>query len=315
MLTTRNLDNIKLKKRTALVLPFMSCSAKLPVLLVFASAFFLRFKVLFLVLLYFMSIILGIIVSSINAKINKNTENNYFILELPKYRLPKFKRLVGVAFSHIKSFVLKVGSVILVSSIIIWILQNFSFDFKFVAGDNEHENMLASISNFLYPIFKPLGFSSSLVVAVLLSGLIGKEMVISTIGILNSVSISGLSIQESISLATSPVNFTIQTAIAFIVFVMLYSPCISVFEVTSRELGYKFALSTFAFQFALAYLISYIVYSIVTKNIIVILILALIVLALFIGFVLKLSRRTNKPCIIGGCYGCNKSCGSRGESL
>ena len=308
LITTRNMENQKLKRRTALILPFMSCSAKLPIFLVFASAFFTKAKVLFIIGLYFFSIIVGIIISALANKLSKNNNDDYFILELPKYRLPRISKLIKDSFGHIKNFIIKVGTIVLISSTIIWILENFSIDFRYVGGDNSTGNILSSIASLIYPIFKPLGFSSCYVVVVLLSGLIGKEMVVSSIGILNSVVITGLTVSESIVLSSSPVNFTIASAISFITFILFYSPCISAFEVASKELGYKFALFSFAFQFIVAYLLSFIVYSLLIKNIVVILLLSIIILAIIVRFMLKSKKHKNKNCGYGRCYGCNQSC-------
>ena len=307
LITTRNLDNEKLKKRTALILPFMSCSAKLPIFLIFASAFFVKFKVLILIALYFFSIVIGIIVSAVNNKINKHQNDEVLILELPKYRLPRLSNLLKSVYINIKHFILKIGTVILISSTIIWILQCFTIKFEYVGYNYEGDNILKSISSVIYPIFRPLGFSSSLVIVVLLSGLIGKEMIISCIGLLNGVAASGIGISESIQLLSSPVYFDINSAISFILFVLLYTPCISTFEVMGKEIGYKFAIKSFIFQFIIAYIVSYIVYGLLTKNLIVILLLC-IVLALSILFVIKSCRKNKSICGLGSCYGCNKTC-------
>lgn len=305
VLTTRNMDNIKLKKRTAFLLPFMSCSAKLPIFLVFASAFFMRAKVLVLVGLYLFSILVGILVAFLSSKLFKDSNQEYFILELPKYRLPKFSKLMKDVWVSVKHFVVKVGTIILLSSSIIWILENFSTSLKFLEEGEQSENLLSAIAGWIYPIFKPLGFSSSLVVVVLIAGLIGKEMVVSSIGILNSVNVTGLSIAESIALISSPVSFTFASAMSFLVFTLFYSPCISAFETTSKELGYKFAITSFIFQLVVAYLLSYIVYNLLSKNIAVIVICLLIVLAL-VAFIMIKYRKQNK--CGGNCNGCNRLC-------
>lgn len=308
LITTRNMDNYKLKKRTALILPFMSCSAKLPIFLVFASAFFVKYKVLFIILLYFLSIIMGILVSTIASKISKNKESDFFLLELPKYRIPRISKLLKDVLKHAITFIIKVGTVVLISSAIIWVLQSFTLDFRYISENNSGNNILSNIANLIYPIFKPLGFSSCYVVVVLLSGLIGKEMVVSAIGILNSTLITGLTVAESLLITTNPVTFNLASAVSFVIFILFYSPCISAFEVASKELGTKFALFSFVFQFVIAYLLSFVTYSIFTKNLAVIFVLVTIILALFVRFMLKLKKHKNIKCKSGSCYGCNQSC-------
>ena len=315
LITTRNMDNEKLKKRTAFVLPFMSCSAKLPIFIVFASAFFQKSKVLVLVGLYFFSILIGVFVSWLLCKLSKVKTQDVFILEIPKYRLPRLKSVISNVLQNVKSFIWKVGTVILISSSVIWILTNFTISFEYIGASADTNNMLISISNVIYPIFKPLGFSSSLVVVVLLSGLIGKEMVVSTIGILNSVSITGLTIAESILLSSSPVSFSIHSAISFLVFTLLYSPCISAFEVASKEIGYKFAITSFIFQFMIAYLVSFLAYAMLEYKLARILLFVVIVLAFVVGFVVKSKKQTKTTCGYGGCYGCNQICGGTRKTI
>lgn len=309
LITTRNMDNDRLKKRTAFILPFMSCSAKLPIFIVFASAFFQKSKVLVLIGLYFFSILIGVLVSTILTKVSKITSENVFILEIPKYRIPRISQLMSNVLLNVKNFLLKIGTVILISSSVIWILQNFTITFKYIGINGNETNILESIAGVIYPIFKPLGFSSSLIVVVLLSGLIGKEMVISTIGMINSVSLTGLTIAESILISSSPVNFTINSAITFLVFTLLYSPCISAFEVASKEFGYKFALTSFIFQFVVAYFISFVIYSVLQYNLARLLTFIVIVLALVVRFVIKSKKQKKSTCGYGSCYGCNQSCG------
>lgn len=306
IITTRNMDNLELKKRTAFILPFMSCSAKLPVFLVFASAFFFKFKVVALVGLYFLSIMIGIIVSCVTGKLSKNTKQEYFIMEIPKYRFPKVSKLIKNSLESIKHFITKVATVILISSIVIWILQSFSIKLDYIAG-TDAPNILDSIAIFIYPIFKPLGFSSSLIVVALIAGLIGKEMVVSTIGMINKVQLTGLSVAESIAIASSPIHFNFASAFGFVVFTLLYSPCISALEVTNKEFGIGFTLKSFFFQLLIAYMCSFICYKLASGSRAMILITVCLILALFIFSMLKYKRYRKGICK-ENCYGCNRVC-------
>jgi len=313
VLTTRNMDNIKLKKRTAFLLPFMSCSAKLPIFLVFASAFFGKAKVIGIICLYFLSIIIGLIVSFISVKFQKNKQitDNYFIMELPKWRLPDYRKVIKDTSHQIVNFLVKVGTIILLSSIVIWLLMSFSIDFKYL-GDNAigKGSILDAVAEFLYPIFRPLGFISPYVVVVLLSGLVGKEMVISSIGIINNIEHTGLSIAESLLLKSSPVHFSLASCISFLVFSLLYPPCESALVTIKKEIGTKFMLKSLVFQLLVAYLFSFIFYSIASGSKLFVVMLYIIIVAILFSFVIKFKRKQNCACSLEKCNDCNKLCGN-----
>lgn len=308
MMTTRNMDNSELKKRTAFVLPFMSCSAKLPIFLVMISAFFSEYKVLILLGLYLLGILVAIISSSIMNKISKNNHKNNFIMELPKYRFPSIKKLLGDTAQSAKHFLTKVGSVILLSSIVIWMLMSFSGNFEYLGGESvSPDSILANVANFIYPVFKPLGFTSPFVVVALLAGIVGKEMVVSTIGILNGVEALGISVAESICLASSPINFSFASAISFALFVLLYPPCESALVVAKREVGTGFMFKSLCFQLSIAYIVALIGYQ-VCKNPRVLYGICFVIIVAIITYLVIKSKRKQKCGICEGCNDNNRVC-------
>ena len=309
MMTTRGMDNPKLKKRTAFVLPFMSCSAKLPIFLVIASAFFAEHKVLVILGLYFLSIIVGIFVSAISAKISANQADNYFLMELPKYRFPSIKKILGDTWRHVLSFLTKVGTIILLSSTVIWMLMSFSPSFEYLGAEGSVErSILGALGNLIFPLFQPLGISSAMTVVAILTGFVGKEMVVSTIGIVNGVHEAGMSVAESICLVSSPIHFSFASALSFAVFILLYPPCESAFVATKREFGWKFAGASVGFGFLMAYVMSFVVFHIALGSRWMMIMLGAILLAIIIRLVIKFKHREKqKSCEV--CNDCNKLCG------
>lgn len=307
LLTTRALDNINLRKRTALIVPFASCSAKLPVYALICSAFFTKHKALMVFLMYVLGIAVGLGVSAIASKVSKKKDNT-FIMELPPLRVPTIKKTIKNLFTNVNNFIKRVGGTLIICSVIVWILSNISFSFKYVT--NVKDSILYTIANFIYPIFKPLGFSSPLIVVALIVGIIAKEMVVSCLAISNGV-VGNLSVlATSLTLSTSVVHFTPASAVSFLVFILLYSPCISAISVTAKEIGAKFALFVFVFQFMLAYSCSFVAYflsSLLCTGKILEFFIVIIVLALIIFAVLKCIHKKRKCKTCKGIY-CGKTC-------
>lgn len=301
MLTTRALDSQNLRKRTALVVPFASCSAKLPVFALICSAFFAKHKALMVFFMYFLGILVGILVSVIAQRITQKSETN-FVMELPPLRLPTIKKTLINLYTNVLNFIKRVGGTLIVCSLLVWIFSNLSFSFSYVT--DVQDSILYVVANAVYPIFKPLGFSSPLVVVALLVGIVAKEMVISCLAISNGV-VGNLSLlATSLTLSTSPIHFDAASAVGFLVFILLYSPCLSAISVTAKEISKKFALFVFVFQFALAYCCAFLFKTVtqlfVNGKIFEGIIICLIV-ALAIIFVLQYKKNKCKICNGASC--------------
>ena len=261
-MTCRNLEDKNSKIKTAMLSPYISCTAKIPIYTVICGAFFFKFQLLVIILLYVLSVIVAMIVSLILEKTVLKSGEQSFIMELPPYRLPKFSRILKVVVSNIKSFLLRVGTLIVSFSIIIWILQ--SCDFKFCY--NPQNSILKTICTFFAPIFTPLGFGSWGAVACLLCGVVAKEVIVGTMGIINNISSDELNanmlISQSLLLSTSAFSLNTSSALSFLVFSLLYMPCVSTIGVMKKEIGFKWTLFAVLIQFVIAYLISFITYKI-----------------------------------------------------
>ena len=182
IMTSRNLDNKNLQKRTSILLPFMSCSAKLPIFAVIASTFFAKYKALVVFSLYLFAILLMVVVALIFSKKDKEQEEQTFLLEMPKYRAPSLSKVLKNALTAGKNFIVRVGGAIVLSSVVIFMLYNFSFKFQYV-GQNSENSVLYVLAKLLSWIFKPLGFGSVGATIAIFSGFVAKEMVVSSLAI------------------------------------------------------------------------------------------------------------------------------------
>ncbi len=250
IMSARTLESEKDRKLTALIVPFMSCNARLPVYALFASALFVSNQSSVIFFLYS----LGILVAFIIALIFKNTlfkkDEEPFIIELPEYKLPEWKNLLLHTWEKGKGFLKKAGTIIFAVSVVIWFLSNFN-----TSGMTDiNSSFLASIGDFISPIFKPLGFGTWQNSVALLTGLMAKEVVIGTLGVLYSGDLV-MQIAE---------NFTVASGISFLVFTLLYTPCVSVIAVMKKEFGRTFAIFSVVYQFLVAWIVSFSFYSILT---------------------------------------------------
>ena len=245
--TSSNLTNKKAQNKLVLLTPNISCSAKLPIYLVIGSAFFGAKNIFVILGLYLLGILILVLQAVFFNKLNPTQET--FILEFPKLRVPRLKSVVFNCLKTAVNFLLKVGSTILVFSFVIWFLSHFSLNLHFTYDISQ--SILKNISMLISPIFAPLGLNSWGVVACLVSGLVAKEMVLSSICLLNGVGIESL----QLSLSNGAVSFNTHTAIIFLIFCLIYTPCMSTYAVQKSISGRRVALTSMILQFATAYIV------------------------------------------------------------
>lgn len=248
IMSARTLESEKDRKLTALIVPLMSCNARLPVYALFASIFFPQKETMIVFSLY----LLGIGIAFLIGLLFKNTifkkDEEPFIIELPEYKLPQLKTLATHTWEKGKGFLKKAGTLIFSVSVIVWFLSNFNF----TGMVDMNESLLASIGKFLAPLFAPLGFGTWEAAVSLLTGLMAKEVVIGTMGV-----IFGENLQ-----AILPNYFTTLSAYSFLVFVLLYTPCVSVLGAMKKEYGTKMVLFSVSYQLVLAWVVSFLAYNI-----------------------------------------------------
>ena len=310
IMTARNMDNKNSKIKTALICPYMSCSAKIPIYTVVGGAFFGASNIFVIMALYLLGVVVAILISKILDKTILKSKNQTFILEFPPYRRTSFKRVGKILWKNSKAFLIKVGSIMIAMNVIVFILSSFTFTFQFVR-DGEG-SILQTIGKFLAPIFVPLGFNNWAIVSALLAGLVAKEVVVSSIAMFNGVDASALRlISESILLPTSVVYFSSHASVlSFLVFCLLYTPCLASMSMMSEEIGKKWTLIGIGIELISAYIISFIVYNLafaveIFGAPIIFAILSLVIILCATIFVVKFIR--HKKCT-KDCLNCRKKC-------
>ena len=246
VMSARTLPSERDRKMTIILIPFMSCSAKLPIYALFSAAFFPKYAALVMTGLYILGILIGIVLALISKTTSFKGEAVPFVMELPNYRMPSFKNTVRLLWDKSKDFLTRAFTVIFLASIVIWFLQTFNFHLEMVDGSKD--SMLSVIAGFISPIFAPLGFGNWKITTSLITGFMAKESVVSTISVL----IGGTKALTSV--------FTLRSALSFLVFCLLYTPCVAAISAVRRELGGKWAAGVIILQCSVAWLASGAVY-------------------------------------------------------
>ena len=249
IMSTRTLSSERDRKMTILLTPFMSCSAKLPIYSLMVSTFFARkYQVLVMVGLYVFGIICGILYALVLNKTKFKGEPVPFVMELPNYRLPSAKSVVQLLWEKAKGFLQKAFTIIFAATIVIWFLQ--TFDARFNVAKSAENSLLAAIGNLAAPLFAPLGFGDWRVATALITGFTAKESVVSTLNILLGGSTAGVSAM-----------FTPFSAVVFLVFTLLYTPCVAAIATVKREMGGAKAATLIAVsQCVIAWVVAFVVH-------------------------------------------------------
>lgn len=248
IMTARTLESEKDRKLTALLIPLMSCNARLPVYSIFAAVYFPNSIGLVVASLYFLGILLAFILGIIFKHTIFKNEEEPLLIELPEYKLPSLKNLLNQLYEKTKSFLIKAGTLIFAMSIILWFLSNFNFS----GMTDVNDSILASVGGFIAPIFKPLGFGNWQSSVSLLTGLIAKETVVSSMSVIFAGDLQVM----------LPLHFTSLSALSFLVFVLLYTPCITVVGTMKKEFGAKLTLFSVTYQLVLAWIVAFLVFNI-----------------------------------------------------
>lgn len=267
IMATRTLEDEKSRRLAITLMPFMSCGARIPVYAVFVGAFFAESQATTTFSIYMLGIIIAMLSSIVLNKTVFKGEAPPFVMELPPYRFPTLKAIVIHTWEKAKGYLVKVGTILLTMTVVIWFCQTFSFSLQMV--DDPVDSIFGIIGSWIAPLFTLNGFGVAAstgavhwqIGAALLTGLVAKEAVVSTLGILY--------INEALEELTSALGialsayFTPLSAYALMVFVLLYAPCFAAIATAKKELGsWKWTLFTVAFQCGVAWLVSMIVYQV-----------------------------------------------------
>lgn len=254
VMATRTLSSERDRRMTIMLTPFMSCSAKIPIYGVFSAAFFPEHAALVMIGLYLAGILAGIIIALIFDKTVFRGRPVPFVMELPNYRFPSAKSVLLLMWDKAKDFLQRAFTVIFVATIIIWFLQ--SFDSRLNVVTDSADSLLAMIGQWLAPLFAPLGFDDWRIPTALITGFSAKEAVVSTLGVLMGTSMEGL--ETALGTLFTPIS-----AISFLVFTLLYTPCMAAVAAVKRELESGFLAACVALmQCVIAWIAAFGVYQI-----------------------------------------------------
>ncbi len=313
ILTARNMEDENAKRKTALLTPYMSCSAKFPIYVCLGGAFFGVNNIFVILGLYILGVVVAISMSSIYERTILKSKEQSFILEFPPYKIVNLKQILKVFFQNAKLFLTRVGTLIIAMNVIVWLLGNFSFSFKYIGNSNSETSILQCLGKVLAPIFAPLGFGSWGLVSALIAGLIAKEIIISSIALFNHVDASNIvEFQNSLRNPNSIVNFVGPSSVlSYLVFCLLYFPCLASVGVLYKEIGKKWTIYGVLMQFLVAYFITMFIYNIAKavelfgalKVVLVLLAILIVVIS-----VLLIVKKIKKKDTCGNCLNCPKNC-------
>lgn len=252
VMSSRTLENEKDRRLTIMLIPFMSCSAKMPIYSLFIAAFFGASRGLAVCSIYLLGVVVAILCAFLLQKTVLKGGHAPFVMELPPYRLPTAKTLSLHVWEKLKDFLTEAGTVLLGASVVVWALQYFNFSFQHVQDSSQ--SILGLIGAAIAPLFRPLGFGDWQSSVSLLSGLIAREQVVSSLGILYGTSGAGLA-------AALQAVYTPASAYAFMTFALLFIPCIAAVTTIRREMNSrKWTLIALSFQAVVAYFVTFVVY-------------------------------------------------------
>ncbi len=228
IMATRTLSSERDRKMTILLTPYMSCSAKIPIYAVFSAAFFPRGQAFVMMGLYLFGMLTGVLSALVLNRTAFRGKPVPFVMELPNYRLPSAKNVALLLWDKAKDFLQRAFSIIFVATLLIWFLGAFDVRLNYVT-DSE-ASLLAMLGQLLAPLFRPLGFADWRITTALIAGFSAKEAVVSTLGVLTGAGMNDLS-------DVLPALFGTGTALSFLVFTLLYTPCVAAVATLKKELG------------------------------------------------------------------------------
>lgn len=246
VMAARSLESERDRRLTIMITPFMSCGARMPIYAFFASVFFTANKGLVTFSMYLIGVLVAVLAAFVLSRTVLKGQESSFVIELPPYRLPDAKSLFFHVYDRVRDFVIRAGTIIFAMTLVVWVMQTYSFSLRAVT-DNA-DSMIGTIGGLVAPLLRPLGFGTYQSAAALLTGLIAKESVVATMGVLYTP-------------AEFAAAFTPLSAYAFMVFTLLYTPCLAAIGAIHHEMNStRWTLATLGFQTGTAYAAALLVY-------------------------------------------------------
>ena len=262
VLSARTMEDRNAKIKTALLCPYFSCSAKFPIYAVIGGALFGARNIWVIMGLYLLGLVIALVVSCVFERTVLKSKKQSFLLEFPSYRMMSLKQVFLSLWHACKTFISKVGGVIIVMNIVLWFFSNFSFTFSFVGQNGE--NALRTFGRLIAPVFTPLGFGSWAIASSLIAGIFAKEVIVSSIALFNGVEGLGLvALQSSVVGLSSLCSFAnYASVLSFLCFALLYFPCVSTILVMKKEIGVRWTFVGCVVQFIVAYAVAFFIFNI-----------------------------------------------------
>ena len=324
IMATRTIENRNARMITILIIPLMSCSARLPIFLLLAGAFFPQRAGVALFAMYIIGVALAALMAIIFRKVLFNKEETPFVMELPPYRLPSMKSMLRDTWEKGVQYLRKIGTTILIGSIVIWALSYFPLESEQTTVNSQQSMVNAQLENSylgqigkaIQPALAPLGFDWKASVA-LVTGVTAKEIVVSTLGVLYSADEDdAASLSEKLLSATDENGdplYNVAVAISLMLFVLIYLPCIGTLATIKSETGsWWWAVFVAVYTIALAWVVSFVVYQSIIHNVWQEVVVGIILLSALIYIVVRIIRKFRRNdsdtpcsgCSASGCHGC-----------
>ncbi len=263
VMASRTLENMKDRRRTIIITPFMSCSAKIPIYVLISGMFFGKYATLAAFSMYVIGLVIGILsaylMNKMDSKQDKNKTVNTLLIELPEYKSPNGRTILIYVWDKVKDYLSKAGTTIFLASIVIWFILNYGFHGMV---KDMSDSFGAMLGRYLVPILRPAGLGLWQIAVALISGLAAKEVVVASFGVLFGIAnINSTEGMSSLVQILKPLGFGPLNAYALMVFCLLYTPCAAAMGVIARELkSTKWTLFTLFFQLVIAWLAAVLVY-------------------------------------------------------
>ena len=262
IMASRALENPRDRLKTILITPFMSCSARLPIYILFSGMFFPNYAMWVAFSLYVIGIVVAIIIAKLFYKLDKPDHKNVLLIELPEYKSPNVMSIFLYAWEKVKSYLSKAGTTIFVASIVIWFILNFNLSGMVDIGDS----FGAQIGKFIAPLLIPAGLGLWQIAVALISGIAAKEVVVASLSVLFSIlNINSIDGMDSLVNQLASLGFYALNAYVLMIFCLLYTPCIATIVTIKKETNsLKWTFFAVVFQLVIAYIVATAVYQLAT---------------------------------------------------
>ena len=300
---TRNMNSKNLRIKTAILNPYISCMARLPIYVIVASAFFGAKAYFVITGLYLLGLVVALVVAYILNKTILKSKSSELLLEFPPLRTLDCKHIFQVGKTNAWDMIKRIFGIVVSVGIIVWILSHTMFNLKYT--DVITDSILFCLADKISFIFTPIGLNSAGVVCGLIVGIMAKELMVSTFSISNNVASTAALIASIVS-STSVVNFTVASASSFLVFSLLYCPCVSNLAVIKKEIGSFWMWFSIISQFTIAYMFSFVVYNGIVHGFTFALI-SILIITVILWAIIFITKKIRKKKL--GCTFCNKNCG------